>query len=65
MDVSEVHKIIFPAAKCTLLAEKSRSPWKIRNGYGVVFLSATCLGWFLPIEETFKNVRIKTVTKIK
>ena len=61
-----MQKIFFPAAKYTLLAEKSRSPWKIRNGYGVVFLSATCLALVvLPVEETIKNVRIKTITKIK
>ena len=35
---------IFPAAKCTSLAGEYRTPWKIMNGYGVVFLSVTYLG---------------------
>jgi len=36
MDVFEVRKII--------LAGEYRTPWKIMNGYGVVFLSVTYLG---------------------
>ena len=35
------------------------------NGCGVALLSATCLGLVFPVDETVKNVRIKTIIKVK
>jgi len=63
--VSEIRKIILPMAKCTLLTRESRPPWKIRSGYYLVFLPPLVWDWFLPVEETIKNVRIKAILKIK
>ena len=65
MDVSEVHKLSSQRLSAHYWPENTGHPGRL--GMDMVLFSSLSLiwDWFLPDEETIKNVRTKTIIKIK
>ena len=65
MDVSEVHKLSSQWLSAHYWPENTGHPGRLRIEM-VLFSSLPLIwDWCLPVEETIKNVRTKTITKIK